>query len=168
MTPRNRVVEGMVGERVKEVVTLYGIKEEWLVDTGSQVSVISKSYLKRIDMNAKEDIIIHRLGNLDIRTANGGTLECEGYSLLEMEIKGKKIKKPVIIADDTQGKHIAILGTNILIEFPHFEYLINNIDTRGRKVYINEIQKSKTVAEIYIKKKKKKLGMSDIYANLTI
>ena len=44
-------------------------------------------------MNAKEDIIIHRLGNFDIRTANGNTLECEGYSLLEMEIKGIKIKK---------------------------------------------------------------------------
>ena len=25
-------------------------------------------------MNAKEDIIIHRLGNFDIRTANGDTL----------------------------------------------------------------------------------------------
>ena len=92
MTPRNRVVEGMVGERVKEVITLYGIKEEWLVDTGNQVSVISKLYLKRIEMNAKEYISIQRLGNLYIRTANGGTLECEVYSLLEMEIKGKNKK----------------------------------------------------------------------------
>ena len=35
------------------------------------------------------------------------------------------------------------------------------METRGRKVYINEIKKSKTVGGIYIKKKK--MGMNVMY-----
>ena len=72
---------------MKQIVSINGISREWLVDTGSQVTVITMKLLNDIRQQSNVHIDIYELKNLDIKTANGSILRCAGYSVMDLEIK---------------------------------------------------------------------------------
>ena len=113
----------MLGGKIKQIVSINGVRREWLVDTGSQITVITNKLFNEIRQQSNVKIDIYELKNLDIKTANGSTLRCAGYSVMDLEINGRILQRPIIITSGNLGNEIAILGTNVLSELPEYKEL---------------------------------------------
>ena len=129
----------MVGGKIKQIVSINGVRREWLVDTGSQVTVITNKLFNEIREQSNVKIDIYELKNLDIKTANGSTLRCAGYSVMDLEINGRILQRPIIITSGNLGNEIAILGTNVLSELPEYKELYIKKEANPKNVGINEI-----------------------------
>ena len=129
----------MVGGKIKQIVSINGVRREWLVNTGSQVTVITNKLFNEIRQQSNVKIDIYELKNLDIKTANGSTLRCAGYSVMDLEINGRILQRPIIITSGNLGNEIAILGTNVLSELPEYKELYIKKEANPKNVGINEI-----------------------------
>ena len=79
----------------------------FLVDTGSAVTLVSVSVVKQLDKDDFEVVDVP----FDIYLADGQKLEVEGQALLEITLGPMKVEHPVIIADIKQQ---AILGMDFM------------------------------------------------------
>ena len=82
---------------------------------------------------------VYELKNLDLKTANGSMLRCSGYSIMDLEINGRILRRPIIITSDNLGNEIVILGTNVLSELPEYKILYMSKEINTDRVEVEEI-----------------------------
>ena len=80
---------------------------ECLIDTGSQVSVISEGMVRSLDLK-----VIPVNPKVDLKTANGTKLEYRGQVITDIILWGKKSEKVGFIVTNIKG--LFIIGMNIL------------------------------------------------------
>ena len=80
---------------------------ECLIDTGSQVSVISEGMVRSLDLK-----VIPVNPKVDLKTANGTKLDYRGQVITDIILWGKKSEKVGFIVTNIKG--LFIIGMNIL------------------------------------------------------
>ena len=105
----------LVGSRTVASVKINDVTAAALLDTGSQVSVISQSFYKQHFYKAMKP-----LGDLDVECANGNTLAYLGYITTAVDLPGAATNRPLLcsmlVAPDS-GYNLSVpilLGTNVL------------------------------------------------------
>ena len=73
---------------------------------------MTNKFFREIVQRSSIEMNIYELKNLDLKTANGRMLRCLGYSVMDLEINGRILRRPIIITSDNLGNEI--LGTNVL------------------------------------------------------
>ena len=100
---------------------------------------MSNKFFREIVQRSSIEMNIYELKNLDLKTANGSMLRCAGYSIMDLEIKGRILRRPIIITSDNLGNEIAILGTNVLSELPEYKMLYMSKEINTDRVEVEEI-----------------------------
>ena len=90
--------------------TVFGVKVDCLIDTGSTITVVHPNKFKAIDPANRPPL--RPWGN-HIRLADGGLLKAEGQAQLVLEIGHQCLEHTVIIADISVS---GILGLDFLQE----------------------------------------------------
>ena len=80
---------------------------ECLIDTGSQVSVISEGMVRSLDLK-----VIPVNPKVDLKTANSTKLDYRGQVITDIILWGKKSEKVGFIVTNIKG--LFIIGMNIL------------------------------------------------------
>ena len=66
-------------------------------------------------------------------------LRCAGYSVMDLEINGRILRRPIIITSDNLGNEIAFLGTNVMSELPEYKILNMSKEINTDRVEVEEI-----------------------------
>ena len=95
---------------------------QFLVDTGSQVSIISYRIVKELGLEVIES------PQLRLKAANGMGVHNYGNVMVDIELWGKVLKGVGLVVTKTDG--VCILGMNILamIEYSNWELGSNQVD----------------------------------------
>lgn len=105
----------IVGECPRVEVEANGKKIPCVLDTGSQVTLVSKTFFTRhfgdIDMNCANDSPW-----LTLRAANGLHIPYVGYAVMDFAVGGVQVpqKGIVVVEDGCMGADHAILGMNVI------------------------------------------------------
>ena len=108
-----------VGECVVWKISVNGRSLDALVDTGSQVTTVRESWVKRHlpETNASN------LYSFQLTAANGGVIPTVGFLLANVEVKGELVTNcPVMIVKDVPGDRQppCLLGMNLLSKLAQF------------------------------------------------
>ena len=116
----------LVGRKCTVKCLLNGVETDALWDTGAQVSIISRSWLKRCLPGCDIRDMTELLGmdGLDLKAANGTDLPYEGWVELTFNLiednSDHIVKVPFLVAKDSLD--MPIVGFNVIEEFTkHFE-----------------------------------------------
>lgn len=105
----------LVGSRTVASVKINDVTAAALLDTGSQVSVISQSFYRH---HFYKDM--KPLGNLDVECANGNSLTYLGYITAAVDLPGAATNRPLLcsmLVTPDSGYNLSVpilLGTNVL------------------------------------------------------
>ncbi|KAL9967536.1 hypothetical protein ACROYT_G025783 [Oculina patagonica] len=110
----------LVGRKCSVKCLLNGVETEAIWDTGAQVSIVSRSWLRRCLPGCNIQNIAELLGmdGLDLKAANGTDLPYEGwveltFNLIENDLD-HTVKVPFLVAKDTLD--MPIVGFNLIEE----------------------------------------------------
>lgn len=95
-----------------------GVKTQFVVDCGSQVSTVSEAYF---DEHLKSIFETDQTSFFNIRGANGMAVPYSKYFIADIEVAGTKIESCgfFVTTAKTQRAH-GLLGTNVLFKLPKF------------------------------------------------
>lgn len=110
--PRNQ----LIGHSPVVEVRIHGVKIRCLVDTGSQVTLVSESLSKELFQGSQ--VQGTEAPWLILRGANGLEIPYVGYLVTDLEIHGITVpqKGVVIVRDHCLGTHKALLGMNVIAD----------------------------------------------------
>lgn len=98
-------------------VEVAGVKVPCILDTGSQVTLFSESFVQKwlghVKPKGAED-----LNWLTLKAANGLSIPYVGYAILDFAVAGVKVpgKGVVIVKDECLGGDKGVLGMNVIID----------------------------------------------------
>lgn len=98
-------------------VEVAGVKVPCILDTGSQVTLFSESFIQKwlghIKPRGADD-----LNWLTLKAANGLSIPYTGYAILDFSVAGVKVpgKGVVIVKDECLGVEKGILGMNVITD----------------------------------------------------
>ena len=110
----------LIGDKCLITRSLQGTKIQALLDTGAQVSIISKSILAEDFPEEEFHDVSELLGSdtaLDLKTANGSTLPYSGYVALSFSLQegtSNNLKVPMLVTNTAIDN--VIIGYNVLEE----------------------------------------------------
>ena len=110
----------LIGDKCLITCSLQGTKMQALLDTGAQVSIISKSILTEHFPEEEIHDVSELLGSdtaLDLKTANGSTLPYSGYVVLSFSLQegaSNGLKVPMLVTNTDIDN--VIIGYNVLEE----------------------------------------------------
>ena len=110
----------LIGDKCLITCSLQGTKMQALLDTGAQVSIISKSILAEHFPEEEIHDVSELLGSdtaLDLKTANGSALPYSGYVVLSFSLQdgtSNNLKVPMLVTNTTIDN--VIIGYNVLEE----------------------------------------------------
>lgn len=139
--------------------SLQGIKIQALLDTGAQVSIISKSILAEHFPEEEIRDVSELLGSdtaLDLKTASDSTLPYSGYVVLSFSIQegnDNDLKVPMLVTNTDIDN--AIIGYNVLEEIIS-NHSDNSVDFLAcLKMSLNKVRNEDVIAFVNIAKETK-------------
>lgn len=107
----------LVGHCPLVVIQVNAVKVRCLVETGSQVTLFSKSLVK--ELFSAQCLQEAEAPWFILRGANGLDISCIGYLVTDLEIHGITVpqKGVVFVRDPCLGTHQALLGMNVITDY---------------------------------------------------
>lgn len=117
--PKKRVAQ-LIGNRCTVSCNINGVPIEMLLDSGAQVTMVSKTWVDKASPHVKIQPL-HSLLNsqsLEISAANGTEIPLEGWAEVDLQISSRHhgsitISVPLLIS---QNCHCPLLGSNVIAE----------------------------------------------------
>ena len=138
----------LVGEKAMDrpmvKVKLFGSKNEenFLYDSGAQVSLMSKRIFRKIKVNLRPEKINF---NLTCSGVSGNKLKVMGCYFFNFKVLGKDIKHPIFVVDKIPGQS-GVLGIDIIKRLGLALDVINNEPF----IVNNSINKASTTKDVFI------------------
>ena len=114
MTPKQRnTVAKLIGERCLIDCHIGDVKTSALWDTGAQISLVSRGWLRANNVNKNLLDLSNILDKeLTVEGVNGMKIPYEGYILLDFQVNGKEISVPFLVTKDNIKD--PIIGFNVI------------------------------------------------------
>lgn len=111
----NDIFDRIIGPSLETEIYVCSTRTKGLLDTGSAVSTMSKSFFDSLCPKPR----LHHINELVVNIADGSNLPYHGYVEVEFEIpgiSGSEITLPCLVVSDTvyNGQVPIIIGTNYL------------------------------------------------------
>lgn len=126
MMSRQDMYKRAVGGTWVVTCTLKGVDVDFIVDTGSRVTIMCESDLERI--MGRVDQLVDTTSWLKLKAANDLDMPYIGYLEMDLTVFGQTLpKRGILIRRDskTDGSRPGLLGMNILGELPQFKQMQN-------------------------------------------
>lgn len=116
-SPTNRVYAKLIGKANETSITFCGKRTQALVDSGSQVTMVSETFLKTLpeepELGSLEDL------NLTVTGPDGSSIPYLGLIVAHIKVdfmKEREIVVPVLVMPDTEyNTNVPVLlGTNVI------------------------------------------------------
>ena len=142
--------EKTIGTRPTEIVKIAGREFLGLIDTGSQVTMLSEAYYHRY--LAPNGIKLMDIDWLQVSAANGQKIPYSALFIVDLKVGGVLLRdKGILIAKDTSGtakgklRVPGLLGMNILRDVPKYSTLAPKDQTYDQKAGYVRVAGNETV-----------------------